>query len=305
MTIEIIHLVYGVPPRELVAVRADAQQVSPLMPGNLRLADLAADSAASAIIYAPPGTLERRYIFARLLSRLAVGAPLTALAPKDKGGSRIAAELEAFGCDVTDASRAHHRIVTTARPATLCGIEEALVAGGLQPHTAHSLWTQPGVFSWDRIDAGSALLLKHVPQLSGRGADLGCGIGVLSRAVLSSPTVSELTLIDIDRRALFAAEKNIHDARAKFIWADIRSHALPAHDLDFIIMNPPFHDTGIEDKTLGQAFITRAATLLKNSGTLWLTANKHLPYEALLAQSFGRVMLVDENDGFKIYMAEK
>ena len=51
-------------------------------------------------------------------------------------------------------------------------------------------WSQPGVFSWDRIDPGSALLLVHLPALSGRGADLGCGIGVLARSVLASPKVS-------------------------------------------------------------------------------------------------------------------
>lgn len=275
------------------------------MLGSIRLANIPPMSAQSAVMLAPPNTMERRYFLARALAALAVGAPLTALAPKDKGGSRIAAELEAFGCTVVDTSRAHHRIVSTTRPTTLHGIAEAIAAGDLQQHSTHGLWTQAGVFSWDRIDAGSALLLNHLPTFSGRGADFGAGIGVLSKAVLQSPTVTELTLIDIDRRAIMAAEKNIPDARAKFLWADVRTSDIPLRELDFIVMNPPFHDAGTEDKTLGQTFITRAAAMLETGGALWCVANRHLPYETLLEKLFSRTSLVTEADGFKIFHAEK
>lgn len=275
------------------------------MLGSLNLADIHASSASSATIYAPPNTLERRYVLACALAALAVGAPLTALALKDKGGSRIAAELESFGCNIVDESRAHHRIVSTTRPTTLHGIEEAIAAGGLHQHPTHGLWTQAGIFSWDRIDTGSSLLLKHVPIFTGMGADFGCGIGVLSRAVLASNSVSELTLIDIDRRAILAAKTSITDSRARCLWADIRTSDLGLSNLDFIVMNPPFHDTGIEDKSLGLAFLTRAAAMLKTGGSLWCVANRHLPYEAAFEKYFSRATLVTEADGFKIFHAEK
>lgn len=299
------HILYGHPPRGLVAIAAVAQQCSPLIPGSTWLEDCAPGSLSSAVIYAPTGTIERRYSFVRILNALAIDAPLTAVAPKDKGGSRIAAELRAFGCTVVETSRAHHRLCTTTRPITLHGIEEALARGGIQQHPSHELWTQPGVFSWDRVDAGSALLLQHLPAFSGDGADFGCGIGVLSRAVLASPQVRALTLLDIDRRAIRAAQKNIVDARAAFIWADIRAAVLPSAALDFVVMNPPFHDTGIEDQSLGQYFIERAAAVLKTGGQCWLTANRHLPYEALLTKHFTRVRSVDVAHGFKIFNAEK
>jgi len=70
-------------------------------------------------------------------------------------------------------------------------------------------------------------------------------------------------------------------------------------------MNPPFHDAGIEDKTLGQTFISRAASMLRFGGTCWLTANRHLPYEALLARHFKQSTLVHETDQYKIFAAEK
>jgi 16S rRNA (guanine1207-N2)-methyltransferase len=299
------HLLYGEPPASLVAVPTGARQCSPLMPGSARMADIVPHSIQHAIMYAPPSTIERRYVLARMLNTLAVGAPLTALAPNDKGGNRIATELEAFGCDVVSESRSHHRIVTTTRPATLTGTEEAIVQGDLQQHIAHGLWTQAGVFSWDRMDAGSTLLLKHLPALRGHGADLGCGIGVLARAALQSPDVQSLACVDIDRRAINAARKNLPDARAQFLWADIRGSELPLQSLDFVVMNPPFHDTGIEDKSLGQAFVTRAAALLKTGGALWCVANRHLPYEALFASHFTRAETIADAEGYKIIRAEK
>ena len=300
MTEPMIHALYGDPPRNLVAIAPDAQQFSPLMPGSVQMMNFEGN-IASFVIHAPPGTLERRYILARALKALAVGAPLTALAGKDKGGSRIAKELEAFGCTVVDSPRAHHRIVTTTRPASLHGIEEAITAGGPQQHPSHGLFTHPGVFSWDRLDPGSALLLEHLPPLSGAGADLGCGIGILSIAALKSDKVTRITLVDIDRRAIAMAQKNITDPRATFLWADLCEGDLPAQELDFVIMNPPFHASGIEDKSLGQIFITHAAAMLKKGGKLFLTANHHLPYEALLKKHFYQWERIAENELYKVY----
>ena len=46
--------------------------------------------------------------------------------------------------------------------------------------------------------------------------------------------------------------------------------------LDFVVMNPPFHDGGAEDKALGVAFIEAAARMLARRGACWLVANRHL-----------------------------
>jgi 16S rRNA (guanine1207-N2)-methyltransferase len=279
-------------------------QCSPLMIGSARLVHIAPASLESATLYAPANTIERRYVLARMLIALAIGGTLTALAPKDKGGTRIAAELTAFGCSVVDAPRSHHRIVTCVRPEALIGIDEAITAATYQQHPAHGLWTHAGVFSWDRLDAGSALLLNHLPALSGNGADVGAGLGVLSRAVLESPAVTTLTLIELDRRALEAAKRNIPDPRAQFLWADVRDSDLPT-GLDFVVMNPPFHDAGVEDKTLGKTFIRAAASMLKTGGRCWLVANRHLPYEALLAECFTSNRVVADDAGFKIFESVK
>jgi 16S rRNA (guanine1207-N2)-methyltransferase len=297
--------VYGAPPGELVEPGPGAIQFSPLVPGAEILEDEVDRSLAGMTMLAPPGTVERRYALAQSLRALTPDALLTVLAPKDKGGSRIGKELTAFGCAVTETSRRHHRICTTRRPPDPVGISEALEQGSPRVLEATGLWSQPGVFSWDRIDPGSASLVKHMPQLAGRGADLGCGIGYLSQAVLRSPGVTALDLVDIDRRAVDMARRNVGDLRARFSWADIKAGAPALEKLDFVVMNPPFHDGGIEDKALGQTFVRRAADLLRRGGACWLTANRHLPYEGVMGPLFQRVVPIAEEGGYKIYMAVK
>lgn len=296
--------VYGAPPPALATVPAGAVQVSPNAPGAARLEDLAPESLSTAVVAAPPGAVERRYVLALALRALRPGGRLIALAPKDKGGSRLRKELEAFGGTVVETARAHQRICQVARPAAPVGLDAAIAAGGLQVARELDLWSQPGVFSWDRPDPGSLLLIAALPPLAGRGADLGCGVGLLAKAVLEQPAVTHLDLVDIDRRAIDAARRNLDDPRAAFHWADAR-RAPELEGLDFVVMNPPFHHGGLEDKDLGQAFIRRSQQILRKGGVLWLVANRHLPYEAVLGSLFTRVELKGEAGGFKIYEARK
>lgn len=295
--------VYGTPPTELAEPPHGSTQFSPLIPGSGKLEDLAEGSLTEMVLLTPPGTVERRYTIALALKALAPGAALTVLAPKDKGGSRLGKELKGFGCTVDETSKRHYRICIGRRPAQLAGIDDALAEGAPRFDEALGFWTQPGVFSWNRLDPGSALLQQHLPPLSGKGADFGCGIGILSRAILTSPKVAHLTLIDIDRRATEMAARDVEDARVEIRWADVRN--LRLNGLDFVVMNPPFHDGGAEDQSLGQGFIRKAAEALRPGGVLWLVANRHLPYEGVLKPLFKRVTLHAEASGYKVYEAQK
>ena len=298
-------IVYGLPPAELAEADAGARQVSPLIPGSDRLEDVAPGTLAHATVLAPSGTIERRYVLALTLRALAPGASLVALAPKERGGARLGKELRGFGATVAEEPRRHHRICTLTRPAAPTGLDAAVAAGGPRHVDNLGLCTQPGIFSWDRLDPGSALLIAHLPALKGRGADLGCGLGVLAGAALRSASVTEMVLIDIDRRAVEMARRNVADARARVIWGDVRGSDPGLARLDFVVMNPPFHDGGGEDQALGKGFIARAAEALRPGGTLWLTANAHLPYEAPLRAAFRTVETVAAAGGYKLFEARK
>ncbi|SJZ48268.1 class I SAM-dependent methyltransferase [Consotaella salsifontis] len=297
--------VYGDLPPELASTTMGAHQFSPLVPGAAALEQEAPQSLDELTMLAPRGTVERRYEMALALKALKEGAAFTVAAPKDRGGTRLRKELEGFGCSVAEESRRHHRIASCRRPDLLHGVDEAIAEGSPRVVEPLGLVSQPGIFAWDRIDPASALLMEHLPPLKGSGADFGCGVGILSRAVLASPAVTGHDLIDIDRRAVACARRNIEDDRARFFWADILKPDADMTDLDFVVMNPPFHDAGTEDRNLGQNFIRKASRSLRKGGVLWLTANRHLPYEAVLKEAFRNVRSVAEENGYKIFEAVK
>jgi 16S rRNA (guanine1207-N2)-methyltransferase len=283
----------------------DAVQFSPLIPGSASLEDCPDGAFDQMTVAAPRAAVERRSVLASALRVLSPGGTLTALAPKDQGGMRIAGELTEFGCLVEETSRRHHRICRTTRPAKPIGIDDAIAAGGWQVPPALGLWSRPGIFSWDRPDPGSVQLCAHLSGLAGNGADLGCGVGLLARAVLKSATVQRLVLVDVDRRAIQAVERNVVDPRAYSLWRDVREPYPELADLDFVVMNPPFHDGGAEDRALGQAFVRAAAAALKPRGVCWVVANRHLPYERLMTTLFADIRQVSQEDGYKIYEARR
>jgi 16S rRNA (guanine1207-N2)-methyltransferase len=131
---------------------------------------------------------------------------------------------------------------------------------------------------------------------------------MIADAVLANADVTQLDLVDLDRRAVAAARRNIADPRAALHWADLRSATplgnLVSH-LDFVVMNPPFHDGGLEDKGLGQAFVRRGHQSVREGGKVWLVANRHLPYEGVLTPLFAQVTLRADSGGFKVYEAQK
>jgi 16S rRNA (guanine1207-N2)-methyltransferase len=292
--------VYGAPPPALVDIPKDARQVSPLVPGADVLEDAPDDSLRRIVVAAPPGAIERRYVLAQALRVLRPGGELTAVAPKDKGGMRLRKELAAFGCVVSERSLRHQRLCTCLRPEAPIGLAPAIAEGDRQIPPRLGLVSQPGVFSWDRPDPGSQLLARHLGGLAGEGADLGCGVGLLALAVLASPKVTALALVDIDRRAVDAARRNVGDPRARFLQADLREPAPSLANLDFVVMNPPFHDGGEEDRELGQAFIRRAAAMMRRGGVLRLVANIGLPYETTLAEAFDQTRRLEQGGGYKV-----
>ena len=164
--------------------------------------------------------------------------------------------------------------------------------------------SQPGIFSWDSIDDGSALLTQHLPgDLAGHVADFGCGWGYLAREVLGrSPQVAKIDLIDAEHRAIEAARANVTDARASFHWLDLTQEAAPA-TYNAIVCNPPFHAGRASEPALGQSVIAAAARALKPGGRFYMVANRGLPYEPQLKANFASFETLADNNKFKVTRA--
>jgi 16S rRNA (guanine1207-N2)-methyltransferase len=124
-------LVYGQIPSGLAEVARDSLQVGPFFPADANLEDLTPASHSGLVMRAPANTLERHHDVALALRALAPNSPFTILAPKDKGGSRLAKELAAFGIAAADTPKRHHRICTGVVPPGLQHLDEAIAQGSL------------------------------------------------------------------------------------------------------------------------------------------------------------------------------
>ena len=174
-------------------------------------------------------------------------------------------------------------------------VENASIADGFR--------TRVGLFSATHIDPASQLLAEHFPQnLTGDIADLGAGWGYLSAQLLKLPHIGHVDLVEVDRRALACARLNCAATRASFHWADVSTwKELKSYDV--VVMNPPFHTDRKADPEIGRRFISKAASILKPKGVLYMVANRHLPYEAHLDQIFVKVSKIAETNSFKVLTA--
>ncbi len=175
---------------------------------------------------------------------------------------------------------------------------------GLQPVSDSTWLSTPGIFAWDRIDDGSALLAQHLPDdLAGHVADFGCGWGYLGREALArSAAIQHIDLIDAEHLALDAARANIADERASFHWLDLATEK-PPHTYDAILCNPPFHTGRAATPALGQQVIETASRALRPGGRFYMVANRGLPYGPLLKAGFASFETLADNNKFKVSRA--
>ncbi|MBM3523861.1 MAG: class I SAM-dependent methyltransferase [Alphaproteobacteria bacterium] len=212
-------------------------------------------------------------------------------------------------------SRGHARAIWVAARDAVAGDELAAwrEAGRLRVRPGTDWASAPGLFAWDRIDEGSALLAAALQAaalsrpIAGAVADLGAGWGFLGRQILSAGDehVTRLDLYEADWHALAAARTNLADRTTLpigFHWHDV-ALGLPRGGYDAIVTNPPFHDSHTADTSIGIAFIESARAALRPGGRLWLVANRTLPYEAALRAGFAHVVITDAGARYKIVEA--
>ncbi len=246
---------------------------------------------------------------ATLADRLEESAPLVAVAPNNLGGKTLAkAVRELFGS--AQSTSKHHCTVTLAHKnsAALDGDRLKAWRALEEPKTiAAGYQTVPGIFSHAAVDAGSQLLIDALKKepISGRVADLGGGWGFLSGELLKThPAIAQIDLYEASYAATQMARLNLPADRTAVHWCDATA-PLSGGDYDAVVTNPPFHTGAQADTALGQAFIRTAHHALKSGGTLYLVANRHLPYESTLNTLFKTHRVLSDTQGFKVLSARK
>ena len=132
--------------------------------------------------------------------------------------------------------------------------------------------TDAGVFSKLRLDPGTALLLKALPEsFSGRALDLGCGWGPVGVALGKKYPNAEILMTDVNERAVALAAENcaangVHNARTRVSdgFADING-AFSA-----IVLNPPIR----AGKAVIYGLFDAARAHLTEDGALYIVIRK-------------------------------
>jgi len=241
---------------------------------------------------------QARALLARAADEVAPGGPIAVDGQKTDGIDSILRELGRRVPLSEPIAKAHGKIaVFAAGP----GLEDWRA----RDRDLGGFVTRPGVFSADGPDRGSELLAQALPERLGPWVvDLGAGWGYLGRAILAREGVRHLDLVEAEAEALACARRNITDPRARFHWEDARSFR-PGGAVDAVVANPPFHTGRRPDPALGEDFVAAAARMLAPGGTLWLVANRHLPYDRALAANFSQVEAAGGDASFRIIRATR
>jgi 16S rRNA (guanine1207-N2)-methyltransferase len=253
---------------------------------------------AAAIVCLPRSREAGRALIAQAAAEVSPGGWVAVDGQKTDGIDTALKDLRAR-VDLSESlSKAHGKLASFAAGPDLSDwAARPLVVDGFQ--------TLPGIFSADGPDRGSVLLAGALPaKLSGKVADLGAGWGYLAAEILKRPGVKRLDLVEAEADALDCARANIADPRARFHWADATDWR-PETLLDAVVMNPPFHTGREADPGLGAGFIRAARRMLAPNGDLWIVANRHLPYDAVLADCFLTHADVAGDGAFRVIHATK
>jgi 16S rRNA (guanine1207-N2)-methyltransferase len=252
---------------------------------------------------------ENFILFADAIDALNLGGVFLCCLPKELGAARFERELGKVGGELISYSKNHCRVfgVRKQKAHNEAVLSEWRQLARLKLVAGTSLLSRPGIFGWDKIDHGSALLVRSLPALYGKVADLGSGYGFLSQHISESHSdIATLELFEAEKLALDASQasfaKSPHNSKFRFHWHDVTS-GLPEKNFDFIVTNPPFHSGKQTNIGLGEKFIQVASQSLKRGGEFFMVANTSLPYERTLKKCFSEFSQVANEKGFKVLKA--
>lgn len=160
----------------------------------------------------------------------------------------------------------------------------------------------PGVFSYDRLDDGTRLLLERLQPRPGEAAlDLGCGAGIIGLA-LARRGAAHVDLVDSDLEAAACARRNLAglDPARWQVFAGWGFEPLAGRRYTLVASNPPFHSGAQVDYAAAEDFIRQSRAALEPGGRLVIVANRFIRYERIMAQVFGRVEVVAEDRRYHV-----
>lgn len=225
-----------------------------------------------------------------------------------KGAIKYAREL--FGrCGVVRQKKGYHVAMAVKPP-------EMTIDEPVKGYTEHRitldgettrLISKPGVFAWDKLDAGTQALVETMAiGTADRVLDLGCGTGLAGLAAARRAAKGEVVLVDADVRAVESARRTLAAnaiGNADVLVSDCAAAVFEREPFDIVISNPPFHQ-GVEvDYDVAWQFVRDAARVLRPGGQLFLVANRFLGYDDLIQEVFGHARTAYDDGIYHVLQA--
>lgn len=171
--------------------------------------------------------------------------------------------------------------------------------------TSFEFFSDNGVFSKNKIDFGSKLLVETILKNETRNnlniLDVGCGYGFMG-IVVSKILDSNVVMCDVNKRALHLTERNI--AKNKIRGSSILSNGYEkiTGQYDLIITNPPIR----AGKVVVLNIVIEAKNHLTKNGILWFVIRKDQGVKSIIKEleKYGTCEIVEKSKGFYIVKTE-
>lgn len=168
----------------------------------------------------------------------------------------------------------------------------------------------PGVFSQNKLDVGTALLLENLPQnMQGKVLDFGCGAGVISCFIGKKFTNTDLSLLDVSALAIASAKKtlSLNGLTGNVFASNSLSNVNESYQ--HIVSNPPFHQGTQTSYQATEDFLRGIKKHLiatkKQKSNITIVANSFLQYLPIMQQHIGKTETIARKQGFSIYCYNK
>jgi 23S rRNA (guanine1835-N2)-methyltransferase len=181
----------------------------------------------------------------------------------------------------------------------------------IETDRSFTITSHANVFSRNRLDEGSQLLIEHMPvdERFRDIADLGCGNGVLGIIAASLNKPSSIVFADESFMAIDSAKQNFVGAFGKTINAVFEVtdclQGVDDESIDLVLNNPPFHQLNVIGDAIAWQMFLDARRVLRIGAELHVVGNRHLGYHTKIKKVFGNCEMITSNQKFVVFKAIK
>ena len=160
-----------------------------------------------------------------------------------------------------------------------------------------------GVFSKDRIDFGTNVLLNSLEDLSNIKSvlDVGCGVGIIGISLAKKYDNLAVHMIDVNEKAISLTKENIAINKVKNCQAYLSNVYSDVNEkFDMIISNPPIR----AGKDVVHGIAIGAKEKLNNGGFFYAVVQKKQgadSFKKKLQEIYNNVEIVNKDSGYIIF----